>query len=73
MNRLRDLFDDNSKVNEVYQFWIDLANKEHDCTVCEHYISVFRCNGSETFACELMGEHFPNNKGCASWVSNKGE
>ena len=68
MNKLRDLFDD-SKVNEVYQSWIDLANKEHHCSVCGHFVRTFFCNGSEEYECELTGEKFPNKKECGDWVS----
>ena len=57
MNRLRELFDE-EKVNEVYQSWIDLAKKEHRCSVCDHYIRTFFCNGSEEYECELCGTRF---------------
>lgn len=66
MNRLRELFDE-EKVNEVYRSWIDLAKKEHRCSVCDHYIRTFFCNGSEEYECELSGEKFPDKKECDDW------
>lgn len=70
-NKLREMFDDNEELKEPYKSWIAIAEAQHECSVCGHYISAVRCNGSETFICELTGESFPNNKGCASWITRR--